>query len=63
MLETTYAITIKWWIDATFAMHPDMKSHMGGTSYVTWKGICVLASPKAAYQHKKLNGSRTCQSQ
>jgi hypothetical protein len=22
---------VKWWIDASFAVHPDMKSHTGGT--------------------------------
>jgi hypothetical protein len=31
--------------------------------YVTQNEICVLALPKAAYQHKMLNTSRTCQSQ
>jgi hypothetical protein len=31
MLETTNAITIKWWIDTSFTMHLDMKSHTGGT--------------------------------
>ena len=29
-LEADDNIDIKWWIDASFAMHPDMKSHMGG---------------------------------
>jgi hypothetical protein len=61
MLETTNAITIKWWIDTSFTMHLDMKSHTGGTMSLV-KGICVLALPKAVYQHKKLDGSRTCQS-
>jgi hypothetical protein len=42
-------------------MHLDMKSHTGGTMSLV-KGICVLALPKAVYQHKKLDGSRTCQS-
>jgi hypothetical protein len=30
-LETGDSITVKWWIDASFAVHPDMKSHTGGT--------------------------------
>jgi hypothetical protein len=30
-LETDDGITVKWWIDASFAVHLDMKSHTGGT--------------------------------
>ena len=30
-LEGDNACIIKWWIDASFAVHPDMKSHTGGT--------------------------------
>ena len=30
-LEADDGIDIKWWIDALFAVHPDMKSHMGTT--------------------------------
>jgi hypothetical protein len=30
-LETEDGVTVKWWIDASFAVHPDMKSHTGGT--------------------------------
>jgi hypothetical protein len=30
-LEADDGIDIKWWIDASFAVHPDMKSHTGGT--------------------------------
>jgi hypothetical protein len=30
-LETDDGITVKWWIDASFAIHPSMKSHTGGT--------------------------------
>jgi hypothetical protein len=29
-LEADDGIDIKWWIDASFAMHPDMRSHTGG---------------------------------
>ena len=30
-LEIDDGITIKWWIDASFAVHPDMRSHTEGT--------------------------------
>jgi hypothetical protein len=30
-LEANEGIDIKWWIDASFAVHPDMKSHTGNT--------------------------------
>jgi hypothetical protein len=30
-LEGDDAHVIKWWVDASFAVHPDMKSHTGGT--------------------------------
>jgi hypothetical protein len=30
-LEADDGINIKWWVDASFAVHPDMRSHTGGT--------------------------------
>jgi hypothetical protein len=30
-LEGDNACIIKWWVDASFALHPDMTSHTGGT--------------------------------
>jgi hypothetical protein len=30
-LEGDDAQIVKWWIDASFAVHPDMRSHTGGT--------------------------------
>ena len=30
-LEADDDIDIKWWSDASFTVHPDMKSHTGGT--------------------------------
>lgn len=30
-LEADDAHVIKWWVDASFAVHPDMKSHTGAT--------------------------------
>jgi hypothetical protein len=29
-LEADNAHIVKWWVDASFAVHPDMKSHTGG---------------------------------
>jgi hypothetical protein len=29
-LEADNAHNVKWWVDASFAVHPDMKSHTGG---------------------------------
>ena len=31
ILEANAMTTIKWWVDASYGMHPDMKSHTGGT--------------------------------
>ena len=30
-LEVDDLHVIKWWVDASFAIHPDMRNHMGGT--------------------------------
>jgi hypothetical protein len=30
-LEADDGIDNKWWINASFAVHPDMRSHTGGT--------------------------------
>jgi hypothetical protein len=30
-LEADSISSIKWWVDASYAMHPDMRSHTGGT--------------------------------
>jgi hypothetical protein len=46
MLEADNAHIIKWWVDASFAIHPDIKSHMG---------IIMTLGKGAAY------GTSTCQ--
>ena len=30
-LEANDTHIVKWWVDMSFAVHPDMKSHTGGT--------------------------------
>jgi hypothetical protein len=39
-LEGNDTRIIKWWEDASFAVHTDMKSHTGGT--FSWKGVGVF---------------------
>jgi hypothetical protein len=36
---------VKWWIDASFVVHPDLKSHTGGTLSLI-KGSVYLASTR-----------------
>jgi hypothetical protein len=38
-LEVDDGIDIKWWIDASFAVHPDMRSHTGGTSSLSKSSV------------------------
>jgi hypothetical protein len=44
-LEANDGIDIKWWINASFAIHPDMKSHTGGT-FLLGKGSVYSLSRK-----------------
>jgi len=44
-LEVDDKLTIKWWIDASFAVHPDMRSHTGATMSLG-KGSPVSLSRK-----------------
>jgi hypothetical protein len=37
-LEASNMNVVKWWVDASFAVHPDMKSHTGGAMSVG-KGV------------------------
>jgi hypothetical protein len=48
-LEGDDAHVIKWWVDASFAVHTDMKSHTGGTMSLG-KGSVYSAST-----HQKIN--------
>jgi hypothetical protein len=52
-LEANDGIDIKWWIDALFAVHPDMKSHMGGTMLLG-KGSVYSMSRKQRINTKSL---------
>jgi hypothetical protein len=40
---------VKWWIDASYAVHKDMKSHTGGVMYMG------LGTAKSSLQKQKLN--------
>lgn len=56
-LEANNAHVIKWWIDASFAVHPDMKSHTGG---------CVSHGKGAVYNtstQQKLNTKSSTESE
>jgi hypothetical protein len=44
-LEADDTHLIKWWVDASFAVHPDMKSHTGGTMMMG-KGAIHCTSTK-----------------
>jgi hypothetical protein len=49
-LEDDNTHIIKWWVDASFAVHSDMKSHTGGGALSLGKGSVYLTS-----MHQKLN--------
>jgi hypothetical protein len=42
-LESKDSITVKWLIDASFAIHPDMKSHTGGTMSLGKESVYSLS--------------------
>jgi hypothetical protein len=48
-LESDDNQLVKWWIDASFAVHPDMKSHTGGLMSLR-KGV-FMAHPHATRQN------------
>jgi hypothetical protein len=45
ILEGDNACIIKWWVDASFAVHPDMKSHTGGAMSLS-KGVVYGTSTR-----------------
>jgi hypothetical protein len=53
-LEGDNACIIKWWVDASFAVHPDMKSHTG-------QAIRHLNMTEA--KHEEFNRSRVSRGQ
>jgi hypothetical protein len=49
-LESNDLQTIEWWVDASFAVHEDMRSHTGGASMTLGKG-----SVRSSSVRQKLN--------
>ena len=39
-LEAESMQIVKWWVDASFAVHPDMKSNTGAVMILGKGGIC-----------------------
>ncbi|MFN7263281.1 MAG: reverse transcriptase domain-containing protein, partial [Cyanobacteriota bacterium] len=35
---------VKWWVDASFAVHPDMKSHTGAVMTLGEGGLCAMST-------------------
>jgi hypothetical protein len=52
-LETEDGITVKWWINASFAVHRDMKRHTGGTMSLG-KGFLYSLTQKQCINMKSL---------
>jgi hypothetical protein len=50
---------IQWWIDASYAVHPDMRSHTGGTMTLG-KGSVLYSS---SIHHQKLNTQRSTEAE
>jgi hypothetical protein len=47
------------WVDASYAVHPDFRSHTGGCiSFGT--GTMACKSTKQKFKHQELNGSQNC---
>ena len=44
-LEADNLHTLKWYLDAAFAVHPDMKSHTG-SAFTLGKGAIILSFTK-----------------
>jgi hypothetical protein len=59
-LEADIMCIVKWWVDASFAVHPDIKSHTGGAMSLG-KGVVGGTSTrhnKAEACNQELNRSR-----
>ncbi|KAG7353502.1 hypothetical protein IV203_002857 [Nitzschia inconspicua] len=41
VLEANCVSNIRWWVDASYAVHPDMRSHTGGTM-TFWQRVSIL---------------------
>jgi hypothetical protein len=46
MLEGDDARIVNWWVDASLAIHPDMKSHTAGGTLSLGKGLVYSASTR-----------------
>jgi hypothetical protein len=53
-LETDDMHVVKWWVDASFAVHPDMKSHTGATMLLG-KGAAYSRSTATTTKHEKFD--------
>jgi hypothetical protein len=49
---------VRTWVDASYAVHPDMKSHTGGVMSFGIGGLSLQVK-QTETQHQKLNGSRS----
>ena len=48
---------VRWWVDASYAPHPDMKSHTGGT--MSFGHGCITSASKK----QKINTTSSCESE
>ena len=55
-MEAENSGCIRWWVDASFAVHPDMKSH-SGTMMSMGQGAVILESKKQKLNTKSLTES------
>ena len=55
-LEAENSVCIQWWVDASFAVHPDMKSHLGAMMSMG-QGAAISGSKKHKLNTKSLTES------
>ena len=58
-LEADASNVVKWWVDASFAVHPDMKSHTGGTMTIG-KGSVYSTSTRQKLNTKSSTEAELC---